>query len=160
MHCHSVIPFPPRFQAALEGAAQAYLPPEDLARDYLTALKNNSLDQFAINVAIPYLVRSLVNRDLLQYAVDIAEPFSWDSDIGPFSYINTLGLVTMSEELQMDIDIKQYDLRYAKIQFAWVSMNRIEVAGSFKVKGSCENRPKVSVGDVIRYVLCLNSADD
>ena len=89
--------------------------------------------------------------------MDIAEPLSWDSDIGPFSYLNTLGLATMSEELQMDVDIKQYDLRYAKIQFAWVSMNRIEVIGMFKVNGSCENRPKVSVGDVIRYIFCSHN---
>lgn len=60
-----------------------------------------------------------------------------------------LGTFTFMEQLQMEKDIKNYDLRYARLKFRPLE-DSSGVTVAFVVRGGSENRPKICVGDVIR----------
>jgi hypothetical protein len=53
----------------------------------------------------------------------------------------------------MDIDICQYDLRFKQLffEYKYLPVSR-DLSTTFVVNGSCENRPRIMLGDKIRSV--------
>jgi hypothetical protein len=62
------------------------------------------------------------------------------------------GSLTYMEEVQMEKDITNYDLRFCKLNFTVSSDDCNMMITEFVVKGGNENRPKISVGDIVRYL--------
>ena len=80
-----------------------------------------------------------------------SSPRSDTTEVSWNDYLKALGLLTSAEELQMDIDICQYDLRHVSLSFSLAyTPESTDVSAVFRVHGSCENRPRVLIGDIIR----------
>jgi hypothetical protein len=69
------------------------------------------------------------------------------------------GLLAMLEEAQLGMSIRSYDITYLKLDISSLGGARLRgehvqrASVKFAVKGSSENRPRIMIGDIVRYFI-------
>lgn len=107
---------------------------------YLDSYRNNSME----NVINIFNLNTMCN-------------LAWEDMYSTFNtprpaeqHLFMIGKFMILEELQMFVDIAQFDLVFTQLNFQTASPGSPFLYCKFKVSGSNENRPMISLGDKVR----------
>jgi hypothetical protein len=108
---------PPLFSQIIFHALNSSCWSDSFAADYLYHYRNNSLEKMITQLGLNRFV------DVLKEEFLIREKNNIDNNIKRSSiHLDTIGKLMLMEEIQMSIDIAQYDLHYFKV-FLFFNLN-------------------------------------
>lgn len=122
----------------------------DMVAMYLRSYRENALER-VITAFELHTLCNLLGEDFYR-ALGNSPSSTTDTSfrISPQQHLYTIGKLIILEELQRSIDITEFDLVSVSLQFHQSRKTPLMVFAKLKVPGSSENRPMISLGDIIR----------
>lgn len=160
---------PPVFFTLLAEVRNISRPSDEFAISYVKACRFKQLDQFILNCAIANLkIVNVTQAESSGKGSFVMERTIWEPLRNPeavIRYLQSMGKMLWMEETQMTMDVAQYDMHFVTLT-PLVDRNKGQMQSmnthhdpkegkvftcNIVVKGSNESRPKITVGDKIRF---------